>query len=72
MLVDGDGGNDSRNIQDAPLLADILGSNYVKRGYCFYVSSLHNFFTESSPPGNRGRPRKKRARQAAQVAQQET
>lgn len=25
MLVDGDGGNDDRNIQDIPLLADILG-----------------------------------------------
>jgi hypothetical protein len=29
MLVDGEGGNDSRNIQDAPLIADILGSNYL-------------------------------------------
>ena len=72
MLVDGDSGNDSRNIQDAPLLADILGSNYVMRGDCFFVSSFHNFFPESSSPGNRGRPRKKRGRHVAQVEQQET
>lgn len=27
MLVDGDGGNDSRNIQDAPLIAELLKTN---------------------------------------------
>ena len=72
VLDDGDGGNDSRNIQDVPLLADILGSNYVMRGDCFFVSSFHNFFPESSSPGNRGRPRKNRGRHVAQVEQQET
>jgi hypothetical protein len=37
MLVDGDGGNDSRNIQDAPLIADILGSNYLTHGAFFLI-----------------------------------
>ena len=37
MLVDGDGGNDSRSIQVAPLIADILGSNYLTRGAFFFI-----------------------------------
>ena len=46
MLVDGDGGTDSRNIQDVPLIADILGSNYLTRGAFFLIY----FFPETSNP----------------------